>query len=579
MNHSSCRRLAGAGLLLAGIVGAAAAASFTTLDDAQGGFLAALSRDGHIATGSYVGGGTYAGSWVWRQGAGGTSLPLIAAGGMNAWGQPIGGSADDGTGVQVAALAYSDVAATGPVLIGAYPGSSPVDNFSSQVYGISDDGTAVGLAYDQSGNPIAFRWKQGEGMTRLAVNRPQTFSRANGISGSGSTIFGWNDRTDGYRTGVIWIDGTPIELHNYGMYGDTFGSPPGEPLGSNYDGSVVVGQGYWDDQLQSEAWRWTLATDVQPIGLLIPQGGSRYAGMLSRYKFPAGERATSHAVVPAGFFQFIASYADAVSEDGNIIVGTTGIQPDQQDAFIWTPSTGMVFLADYAAAHGVTIPAGFLLYGATAISADGLTIGGTGIDPTGTYVVPWVLDMHADVARDVVVTAQGTIGTNDLAAGPFAGFPVGAAVTMTFHLSPQAIEIAPAHASDYSVRRTSFGIHAHYLDTSDYTHHDAYETLSASGPAVLHLVNDNPRADGVTLDPTAVATSGQTVELHVSNPPGTLFDADQATRINRGFTADMFDASTTWQVSDGAQHMNVTLQFITIADDMDGIFSDGFDGN
>src|SRR6185503_13584075 len=162
---------------------------------------------------------------------------------------------------------------------------------------------------------------------------------------------GWNDRADGYRSGVIWIDGTPIEPHNFGLYGDAFGSPPGEPLGSSFDGSVVVGQGYWDDNLQSEAWRWTLATDTQPIGLLIPQGGSRYAGMLSRYKFPAGERATTHSVAPSGFFQFIASFADAVSADGNIVVGTTGIQPDQMDAFIWTPSTGMVFLADYAASR------------------------------------------------------------------------------------------------------------------------------------------------------------------------------------------------------------------------------------
>ena len=577
MNQPSCRRPLCAGLLLACLCGHAAGASFTTLDDVQGGFLSAISRDGHIATGSYVGAGTYAGSWIWRQGAGGTSLPLIAAGGMNSWGQPIGGSADNGSGKQVAALVYSDVASNGPVLIGPYPGSSDVDNFYSQVYGVSDDGTVVGLAYDPSGNPIAFRWTAADGMTRLPVNRPQTFSRANGISGSGSTIFGWNDRADGYRSGVIWIDGTPVEPHNFGMYGDSFGSPPGEPLGSSFDGSVVVGQGYWDLDLHSEAWRWTLATDAQPIGLLIPQAGSRYAGMLSRYKFPAGERATTHSVAPSGFFQFIASFADAVSADGNIVVGTTGIQPDQMDAFVWTPSTGMVFLADYAAAHGVTIPAGFLLYGATAISADGKVIGGTGVDPTGTYVVPWVMDLHDDVARDVIVTAQGAIAANDLNAGPFAGFPVGAAVTMRLHLSPHGSAITPAHASDYAVRPASFNLHAHYFDSSDFTQHDADETL-APGAAVLHLVNDNPRADGLTLDPTPTATAGQTVQLHVSDAGGALFDSDQAAGIDRGFSAQQLDAGSQWRITDGVHSMNVTLQFITIADDMDGIFSDGFDG-
>src|SRR3954467_13229714 len=141
MNHFSWRRLASASLLLA-CMGEAAAGSFTTLDDVQGGFLAALSRDGHIATAWYVGAGTYAGSWVWRSGQGGSALPLNAASGMNSWGQPIGGAAFDGSGVQVAALVYSDIAGSAPLLIGAYPGSAPLDNFSSQVYGISDDGVA-----------------------------------------------------------------------------------------------------------------------------------------------------------------------------------------------------------------------------------------------------------------------------------------------------------------------------------------------------------------------------------------------------------------------------------------------------
>jgi len=578
MTRSSRRRPLCVGLLFACLCGHAAGASFTTLDAAQGGFLAALSRDGHIATGSYVGFGTYAGSWSWRRGEDASALPLIAASGMNPWGQPIAGAADDGTGNQVAALVYSDVASNAPLLIGAFPGSSAVDNFYSQAYGISEDGTAVGLAYDPSGNPIAFRWTASDGMTRLPVNRPQTFSRANGISGAGNVIYGWNDRVDGYRSGVIWIDGTPLEPHNFGQYGDAFGSPPGEPLGSSYDGSVVVGQGYWDDQLLSEAWRWTQATDAQPIGLLIPQGGARYAGALSRYKFPVGERATMHSVVPAGFFQFIASYADAVSDDGNIVVGTTGIQPDQQDAFIWTPQTGMVWLADYAAAHGVTIPAGFLLYGASAISSDGKVIGGTGVDPTGTYVVPWVMDLHDDVAREVIVTAQGAIASNDLTSGPFVGFPVGAAVTMSLHLQPHGSSMVPAHASDYTLHASKFQLAAHYLDPSDYSRHDARETLAAGAP-LLHVVNDAPRADGVTLDPAALATAGQTVQWHVSDPAGALFDSDLLAGIDRGFGADRFDGTTLWQVSDVTHHMVIDLQFVTIADDLDGIFSDGFDGN
>jgi len=569
-------RRACAGLLMVGYGLNALAASFTTLDDAQTGYLAALSRDGHIATGSYLGGGTYAGSWVWRESAGVASLPLIAASGMNSWAQPIAGSADDGTGNQVAALAYSDFAKTGPVLIGPYPGSAAVDNFYSQAYGASDDGVVVGLAYDPSSNPIAFRWTQTGGMARLPVNRPETYSRANGISGNGGVIYGWNDQDDGYRSGVIWVDGTPIEPHNHGIYGDLFGSPPGEAFSSNYDGSVVVGQGYWDDQLISEAWRWTLATDAQPLGIVIPTPGSSYANLLADYKAPGGmSRSGRLPASPSDWGDDPQSYALAVSEDGATVVGVTGT-PYNSDAFIWTQATGMALLVDYAAAHGVAIPSGFLLYGASAISADGLVIGGTGIDPTGTFVVPWVMDLHGQT-HDVLVVAEGSISTNDLPVGPFSGYPVGAAVNMTFRLVPAATAVAPGYSSDYPLRVESFQITSSYFDWNTYTHYSVSDTLDAAGAPVLHLNNDNPHADGIDLDATPLATSGQTVQLHLSDANGALFDSDQAAHINRSFAAGQFSTAT-WNISDGVHSMVIDLQFVTIKDDGDAIFSDGFGG-
>jgi len=148
---------------------------------------------------------------------------------------------------------------------------------------------------------------------------------------------------------------------------------------------------------------------------------------------------------------------------------------------------------------------------------------------------------------------------------------------MRLHLSPHGSAVTPAHASDYVVRPGSFNLHAHYFDSSDFTQHDADEAL-APGAAVLHLVNDNPRADGLTLDPTSTATAGQTVQLHVADAGGALFDSDQAAGMDRGFSAEQLDAGSQWRITDGVHSMNVTLQFVTIAGDMDGIFSDGFDG-
>jgi probable HAF family extracellular repeat protein len=456
----------------------------------------------------------------------------------------------------------------------------PQDNFLSQAYGVSDGGVVVGLAQNPDNNAIAFRWTQNGGMTRMPVNRPDTYSRANGISPSGGVIYGWNDQEDGYRSGVIWVNGSPIEPHNNGMYGDAFGSPPGEPLGSNYDGSVVVGQGYWDDQFYSEAWRWTLATDAQPLGVIIPPGGRpAFASSLLQYTAPGGMFANARLPSPNGFSQ-VASYALAVSEDGNTIVGNTGSSGfggGIVDAFIWTPAAGMVLLADYATTHAVAIPAGFLLYSANAISADGLTIAGNGIDPTGTYIVPWIIDLHASQPHDTVVTAVGVIGSNDLTSGPFVGYPVGAAVTMTLRIPSSGTPVTAGYASDYALRSGSFQLTAAYQDPNDFSHHLATESLAAATTPLLHLTNDNPRADGLSLDATATATAGQTFHFSVADAQGMLFDSDQATHVNRSLRSDQFNA-TTWNVSQAGHSMQISLQWVTLQDDNDAIFRNGFDG-
>ena len=94
---------------------------------------------------------------------------------------------------------------------------------------------------------------------------------------------------------------------------------------------------------------------------------------------------------------------------------------------------------------------------------------------------------------------------------------------------------------------------------------------------MLHLNNDNPHADGIDLDATPLATSGQTVQLHLSDANGALFDSDQAAHINRSFAAGRFSTAT-WNISDGVHSMVIDLQFVTIKDDGDAIFSDGFGG-
>ena len=385
--------------------------------------------------------------------------------------------------------------------------------------------------------------------------------------------------------GVIWVDGSPIYPSNPGVFGDTFGSPPGEALGSNYDGSVVVGQGYYDDNMYSEAWRWTLAGGTQPLGVIVRDNGGSIApgsrgAFVAPYTAPGGLFADARIPHPSGFFFPTQSFALAVSDDGNTIVGNSGIGNGGGivDAFIWTPATGMVFLSDYAATRGIAIPTGFLLYSANAISADGLTIGGQGIDPTGSFVVPWILDLHPSQLHDTHVTAVGVIAANDLSSGPFAGYPVGAAVTMTFDIATNGAPVNAGYASDYAIRTNTFQLVAAYQDPVTYEHFTATETLAAAATPLLHMTNDNPRADGLGLDATAIATAGQTVAFGVSNANGMLFDSDQVAHINRSIDAGLLDVAT-WTVSEAGHSLQMSLQWVAIEDDADAIFNDGFEGN
>jgi len=540
--------------------GLAHASSFRTI--VQGGGVAGLSSNGRIATGVLATGFNGAPAWRWTPERGLEYIPgFLDANGASAWAQPIAGAVHDSDGYEVAAIAYSNAAVAGPVVIGAYPGSSEVDGFFSAAYGVSDDGTAVGLAYDKTGNPIAFRWTAATGMKRLPVNRTDTFSRANGISHNGSIVFGWNDQTDGYRTGVIWQNGQPIDLV------DADGNPVGEALAATADGSVVVGGGYYTAN-GSEAWRWTAATGTQPIGILptgMPAAARAASTNAQSARFDLKQART--AAAPDGFLP-PESYAFAVSDDGNIIVGASGMWP-VRTASIWTPQDGLQVLADYVTARGVTIPDGWFLAAATAISADGETIGGWGLDADG-IMAAFVIDLHSEQPSDAIVEAHGTIGYNDLANGPFAGIAEGTEVTLSFVLSPDGVEVQPASATSYPIRLDTFQFHAG----------TASETLIATvdGPSAM-LTNDYPLSDGIHLFATPTA-SGQMFEFELFNPGGNLFDSDDLNRINRTFGPELFE-KTSWMVEDGNTMMWVQLDSVAIHDVVpvaDAVFADGFDG-
>lgn len=516
--RASC--IAGFGLSL--IAGLAHAGTFHELA-VPSGQLTSLSENGRVAAG--IAG---ASGWRWAKDRGVTQIDgALGASGMNRWAQPIAGSATDGDGNEVAALFHSNSNLVGPQLLGALPDGSGFDNVLSSAYDVSDDGIAVGLAYDAGSNAVAFRWSEGEGMTALTVNRPANYSRANAISADGSTIVGWNDQDNGGRSAVIWRDGVPLDLV------DATGEPIGEALAVNADGSVVVGTGYFTET-GSEAWRWTAETGPQPIGFIGTLG---------------------------------TAYAFGVSDDGNVIVGASGFGFNR-DAVIWTPDTGMVTLAAYLETQDVVVPEGWTFITAGAVSGDGKVIGGWGLDAIGMN--SFVIDLHDDAPTEATLTARGTVNWNDLPSGPFAGVPVGTKVSMSFRLTPEgAVELDPGQATRYPV----------VLDTFSLTAGAGSDTLVATefGPGVS-ITNDYPKSDGIHLFDSPMATEGQTMEFELFNPGGDLFDSDDLNRINRSFGPEFFE-KISWVVGQegGNFGMYIDLESVSIDDHGETIFASGFE--
>ena len=84
--------------------------------------------------------------------------------------------------------------------------------------------------------------------------------------------------------------------------------------------------------------------------------------------------------LPGGNFS---SAATGVSADGNVIVGT-GSSEQGYEAFLWTPSLGMVSLQQFLLDRGVTEVAGWQLQFVGGVSADGRTIVGNGSTPAAS---------------------------------------------------------------------------------------------------------------------------------------------------------------------------------------------------
>ena len=332
-------------------IGAVLALTFTTSAQDKATLIelpaGALPRD--ISSNSMVvgelrsGGGFF---WLPTKGViyvGGRSAEAVSRNG-----DTVAGIAADSRNVMQAAIWQR--AAEWRLLGSIVPNAAPCDALLSSTYDTSDDGKViVGLAWNGCSIARAFRWEEATGMVDLGTLNQGLGTRANGISGDGHVIVGWQD-TGGGRRGARWVDGKET----------VFTGPSGiigEAQAANRDGSVVVGQSCEFASIANpfanqQAWIWTSrdgVTCLQPPRIRVLDN-------------------------------FIGT-ALATSDDGRIVGGSHSFGLEAE-SLLWIDHEP-VYLKDYLRANGVPnafqgwVNTGFI----TGMSRDGRMLVGYGAGP------------------------------------------------------------------------------------------------------------------------------------------------------------------------------------------------------
>ncbi len=158
-------------------------------------------------------------------------------------------------------------------------GTLPGGNWS-EALGVSADGlVVVGMAYNASGQPRAFRWTQAGGMQDLGTLGGDQ-SEAFGVSADGSVVVGYARNASGYSRACRWTvtqSGIQIEDLNQ-TYASLLrdGSALWKATAISPDGRYIVGQGYNRARGRQEAF--LLDTVPEPVSVVVL--GAGLAGLL-----------------------------------------------------------------------------------------------------------------------------------------------------------------------------------------------------------------------------------------------------------------------------------------------------------
>ena len=305
---------------------------------------------------------------------------------------------------------------TGMVAIGDLPGGLQ----ESDAFAVSANGSViVGYGSGVNGRE-AFRWTAVQGMTSLgSLSATTTYGTAYGVSADGSAVVGFCSSDSGFEA-FRWTTSGGMQGLG-GLSDDNYNS---FAFGISPDGAVVVGVDHSADGYQ--AFRWDSTSGMVGLGGLLPGsdsfaystssdgavivGDSFSSGGKEAFRWRSDSGMVGLGDLPGGIFQ---SNAAGVSADGSLVVGSSSVDAGTA-AFVWTSTMGMINLRDFLVANGVSNLANWQLREANAISADGRTIAGAGVDPNGA-TRGWVatLPILGDATFDDVVDgADYTVWAN-----------------------------------------------------------------------------------------------------------------------------------------------------------------------
>jgi probable HAF family extracellular repeat protein len=244
-----------------------------------------------------------------------------------------------------------------------YPG---IANAQSQAWDVSGDGSTVVGAYSRAGITRAWAWIKDA--TTGVVDNEQMYElnslddanhwAALSISDDGRYAAGYSDGNATTSRAVRW-DLSGLEAGGSGAdvildLGSLVGANVGHStaLDISADGRVVVGSAA-DDSGFNKAFRWVEGATTGVAG-----------------------NEQMHSLGALGHDPQNQSVANAVSRDGQYVVGWSDANLTHRLAFRWTEARGMESMHDWLGRHGVSLGE-LALTDATAISDNGRVIAGT----------------------------------------------------------------------------------------------------------------------------------------------------------------------------------------------------------